>query len=110
MVSTKPPTTSSPLAEASLFSEMMVGIHSQEPPAFTTIIDVGGATGNMLATILADHAGPRGILFDRPYVVKDARALLAARGVSDRVQRRASWKPWSLERDVCACPEARPRR
>jgi hypothetical protein len=98
---------------------MMVGIHSQEPPAvsaaydfsaFTTIIDVGGATGNMLATILADHAGPRGILFDRPYVVKDARALLAARGVSDRVQRRASWKPWSLERDVCACPEARPRR
>jgi hypothetical protein len=80
--------------DASLFSEMMVGIHSQEPPAvsaaydfsvFKTIIDVGGATGNLLAAILADHAGSRGILFDRPHVVKDAPALLGAKGVSDRV-------------------------
>jgi len=79
---------------ASLFSEMMVGIHSQEPPAvaaaydfstFKTIIDVGGATGNMLAAILANHPGPRGILFDRPHVVSDAPALLDARGLSHRV-------------------------
>jgi hypothetical protein len=80
--------------DASLFSETMVGIHSQEPPAvsaaydfsiFKTIIDVGGASGNLLATILADHAGPRGILFDRLHVVKDAPALLGAKGVTDRV-------------------------
>ena len=80
--------------EASLFSEMMVGIHNQEPPAvaaaydfsaFSTIVDIGGATGNMLSAILAAHAGPRGILFDRPHVVKDAPTLLAAREVSDRV-------------------------
>ena len=80
--------------DASLFSEMMVGLHDQEPPAvaaaydfsiFQTIIDVGGATGNMLAAVLARHAGPRGILFDRPHVVKDAPALLDAKGVSDRV-------------------------
>jgi hypothetical protein len=80
--------------EASLFSEMMVGLHSQEPPAvaaaydfsvFKTIVDVGGATGNMLANVLARHAGPHGILFDRPHVVKDAPALLEAKGVSDRV-------------------------
>jgi len=73
---------------------MMVGLHSQEPPAvaaaydfsvFKTIVDVGGATGNMLATVLARHAGPHGILFDRPHVVKDAPALLEAKGVSDRV-------------------------
>ena len=80
--------------DSSLFSEMMVGLHSQEPPAvaaaydfstFKTIVDVGGATGNMLATVLARHSGPRGILFDRQHVVQDAPALLDARGVSNRV-------------------------
>ena len=80
--------------DASLFSEMMVGIHSQEPPAvaaaydfsiFKTIVDVGGATGNMLAAVLTHHAGPRGILFDRPHVVKDAPVLLDAKGLRDRV-------------------------
>jgi hypothetical protein len=80
--------------DASLFSETMVGFHSQEPPAvaaaydfstFNTIVDVGGATGNMLAAILTRYAGPRGVLFDRPHVVADAPALLKARDVSDRV-------------------------
>jgi O-methyltransferase domain/Dimerisation domain len=80
--------------DASLFSEAMVGLHNQEPPAvaaaydfsiFKTIVDVGGATGNMLSAVLAHHAGPRGVLFDRPHVVKDAPALLSAKGVSDRV-------------------------
>ena len=80
--------------DASLFSEMMVGIHNQEPAAvaaaydfsvFKTIVDVGGATGNMLAAVLSHHAGPRGILFDRPHVVTDAPTLLDAKGVSDRV-------------------------
>ncbi len=80
--------------DASLFSETMVGFHSQEPSAvaaaydfstFKTVVDVGGATGNMLATVLASHSGPRGILFDRPHVVQDAPALLDARGVSNRV-------------------------
>jgi hypothetical protein len=80
--------------DASLFSEMMAGIYSQEPAAvaaaydfstFKTIVDVGGATGTMLAAILAEHAAPRGILFDRPHVVKDAPALLRSKGVADRV-------------------------
>ena len=80
--------------EASLFSDAMVGLHSGEPPAvaaaydfsnFDTVVDVGGATGNMLAAILTRHTRPRGVLFDRPHVVKDAPALLAEKGVSDRV-------------------------
>jgi hypothetical protein len=80
--------------DASLFSETMVGLHNQEPPAvaaaydfstFKTIVDVGGGTGNMLAAVLANHAGPRGVLFDRPHVVNDAPALLDARAVSNRV-------------------------
>ena len=81
--------------EASYFSEAMVGFHGAEPPAvaaaydfsgFKIVVDVGGATGNMLAAILASHAGPRGVLFDRAHVVRDAPALLKARGVEERVK------------------------
>lgn len=79
---------------ASQFSETMVGFHGAEPPAvakaydfsqFGTIVDVGGATGNMLADILTLHEGPRGVLYDRPFVVEEATALLQRRGVADRV-------------------------
>ncbi len=80
--------------EASLFSETMVGVNSQEPPAvaaaydfsiFKTIVDVGGATGSLLAEILTRHAQPHGVLFDSPHVVAEAPALLKTKGVSDRV-------------------------
>jgi hypothetical protein len=79
---------------ASNFSQAMVGFHGAEPPAvaeaydfspFATVVDVGGATGHMLATILKHHAAPRGILFDMPHVVRDAPALLESRGVAKRV-------------------------
>jgi hypothetical protein len=80
--------------EAAQFSESMVGIHGGEPPAIAaaydfstldTIVDVGGATGNMLAHILTRYPQPKGILFDRPHVVSEAPPLLRARGVADRV-------------------------
>ena len=67
--------------EASLFSETMVGFHGAEPAAvaaaydfsgFGTIVDVGGATGNLLTTILGKYPGPRDILFDIPHVVREA--------------------------------------
>jgi len=76
------------------FSGAMVCFHGDEPPAvaaaydfsqFGTITDVGGATGNLLGTILAHHEGPRGVLFDLPHVLKDAPALLESKGVADRV-------------------------
>lgn len=82
-------------AEASDFSEAMVGFHGDEPAAvaraydfsgFTQVVDVGGATGNLLAAILSSHPGPRGVLFDRPHVVSDAPSLLKARGVEERVR------------------------
>jgi hypothetical protein len=81
--------------EAALFSETMIGVHGAEPPAvaeafdfsrFGTVADIGGASGNLLAAVLARHAKPRGILFDLPHVVRDAPALLKARGVADRVR------------------------
>ena len=80
--------------QASYFSEAMVGFHGSEPPAVAkaydfsgikTLVDVGGATGNMLAAVLSAHSGLRGVLFDRPHVVRDAPALLKARGVEARV-------------------------
>lgn len=83
---------------ASLFSETMVGVHGAEPPAvaaaydfsrFDTILDVGGATGNMLAAILERHPQPRGVLFDMPHVVADARQLLERRGIAQRVDIKA---------------------
>ena len=80
--------------EAAQFSEAMVGIHGAEPPAvaaaydfsrLATIVDVGGATGNMLSHILKRYPQPQGILFDRPHVVTEAPALLRAHGVESRV-------------------------
>jgi len=82
-------------AQASLFNEAMVGFHGMEVSAvaaaydfsaFQTIADVGGSTGNLLATILTQHPGLRGILFDLPHVVRQAPALIAQRGLSDRVR------------------------
>ena len=81
--------------EASMFSETMVGLHGEEPAAvaaahdfseFETIIDVGGATGNLLTTILGRHPEPRGLLFDQPHVVRDAPTLIKARGLTDRIR------------------------
>lgn len=80
--------------EASYFSEAMVGIHAMEPPAVAaaydfsevgTIVDVGGATGNMLANILSRYPMPRGVLYDLPHVVRDAPALLSKYDLMNRV-------------------------
>jgi hypothetical protein len=82
-------------AEASMFSETMVGFHGTEPPAiaaaydfseFGTIIDVGGASGNLLSTILGRYPKPRGILFDLSHVVADAPGLIRTRGLTDRIK------------------------
>lgn len=80
--------------EASIFSETMVGVHGREPPAvaaaydfsrFTSIVDVGGATGNMLVHILSRYARPRGILFDLSHVVAEAPTFIANHGLQDRI-------------------------
>jgi hypothetical protein len=80
--------------EASMFSETMVGFHGAEPAAvakaydfsqFDTVVDIGGATGNLLTAILSRHSEPRGVLFDLPHVVRGAPALIKARGLTDRI-------------------------
>ena len=81
--------------EASMFSETMVGVHGAEPAAVAaaydfsgakTIVDVGGGTGNLLTTILASHPASHGILYDLPHVIRDAPAMIQARGMADRVK------------------------
>ena len=79
---------------ASLFSQTMIGFHGAEPAAVAAaydfskagiVVDVGGASGHLLATLLERYPTPRGILFDLPHVVRDAPALLEARGLAGRV-------------------------
>jgi hypothetical protein len=85
--------------EASMFSEAMVGIHGAEPLAVAaaydfsglTIVDVGGATGHLLTTILNNYPGTRGILFDLPHVVREAPALIQSRGLADRTIKAGSF-------------------
>ncbi len=79
---------------AQFFSETMVGFHGREPPAVAeaydfsgigSLVDVGGASGNMLGHVLSRHPGVRGVLYDLPHVVVDAPPLLESFGVADRV-------------------------
>lgn len=51
---------------------------------FGTIVDVGGGTGTLLASLLSAYPGLRGILFDQPHVVAGAEPVLRGAGVLDR--------------------------
>jgi hypothetical protein len=44
---------------------------------FSTVVDVGGGNGTLLAAVLARHPEARGILFDQPHVVDKAGVVLA---------------------------------
>lgn len=65
------------------FSESMASISGPENAAvaaayafnrFGTLVDVGGAHGHLLATVLRRHRRVRGILYDQPQVVAGAAA------------------------------------
>jgi hypothetical protein len=71
----------------------MTSIHGAETQAmldaydfspFTTLVDVGGGNGSVLAAVLGRHPGLRGVLFDRPDVVERAGPNLQAAGLQDR--------------------------
>ena len=51
-----------------------------------TIVDVGGGNGSLLASVLAANPSARGILFDLPHVLDQARRQLAAAGVAERCE------------------------
>ena len=52
----------------------------------SVVIDVGGGRGRLLATILERNPRLRGILFDQPHVIEDARPILDEAGVADRCE------------------------
>lgn len=52
---------------------------------FSTVVDVGGGRGALLAAVLAAYPHMRGVLLDQPHVVEGASADLD-RGIAGRVQ------------------------
>jgi hypothetical protein len=71
--------------EATRFSETMVAVHGAEPPAVAAaydfspcgvIVDVGGASGNLLGHVLAKHPRPKGCAL-RPPAGHDGRTSAA---------------------------------
>ena len=82
------------LDESAVFDEAMTSISSVEAAAvagafdfsgISTLADVGGGRGYLLATILGANPSLRGILFDLPHVVAGAAPLLREQGVEARV-------------------------
>jgi hypothetical protein len=53
---------------------------------FGRLVDVGGAHGHLLATILRRHRKLRGVLYDQPQVVAGAPASGLLAGLEDRVE------------------------
>ena len=79
------------------FAASMASISSSENEAvaraypfgrFTSLVDVGGAHGHLLATILRRHKRLRGILYDQPQVVAGAAksGFVTARDVRGRCE------------------------
>lgn len=78
---------------SNVFNAAMIGWTNQMSDAviaaydfsgFSTIVDVGGGHGALLAAILKQHPSARGILFDLPHVVASAEPFLHAAGVAER--------------------------
>jgi hypothetical protein len=77
-----------------IFNNAMTALSSAFGPAiaeaydftrFDRLIDVGGGHGQLLASILARHPGPHGVLFDLPHVVAGAKAVVESRGLTPRI-------------------------
>ena len=67
------------LAEQAIFANHHFG-------EFTRAVDVGGNHGSLLLRLLADRPEARGVLFDLPSTVADARTALADHPLADRVE------------------------
>jgi hypothetical protein len=50
-----------------------------------TVVDVGGGTGSLLASILKARPGVRGVLVDLPVTIARSKEIFQAAGVADRV-------------------------
>ncbi|HEU4533086.1 MAG TPA: methyltransferase [Polyangiaceae bacterium] len=53
---------------------------------FTKLVDVGGGQGFLLAAILKANPSLKGVVFDQPAVIEQAKPLLKKEGVDDRAE------------------------
>jgi len=81
--------------EREVFAQMMMGVTIGETPMVANLYpfneikrlcDVGGGRGALLSELLIRFPHLQGVLFDCAGVIDSAKPLLAARGVSDRVE------------------------
>ena len=77
------------------FQEMMANLNlltnavvpaAYDFSGFSTIVDVGGGNGSLLAAILRANPAAHGILFDLPHVLEPARRQLLDAAVADRCE------------------------
>lgn len=80
---------------SALFNQGMLGnspAHAQliarsyDFAGMKTVIDVGGGRGRLIATLLAEHPHLKGILFEQPHVLPEARTLVEEAGVAQRCE------------------------
>src|SRR5437764_1450081 len=78
-----------------IFNCAMTGVSAQSTAAVaatydfsrvTTIVDVGGGLGTLVATLLKQYPQMHGMLFDRPHVIAGARSFLETEGVAQRCE------------------------
>jgi C-methyltransferase len=69
-------------------SELALGpiVAGYDFSGYSTIVDVGGGHGRLLAAILAATPAAQGVLYDRPQVVAEAPNLLQQHGIDARVR------------------------
>ena len=72
-------------AAVALRSQVLVGRDWSDE----LVVDVGGGTGGLVASLLARHPGLRGIVVDLPHSEAAARERFAAAGLEDRCEFRA---------------------
>lgn len=81
--------------ESADFNRTMIAFAAAELPAVAEaydfsgvhrIVDVGGGTGALLATVLGRYPLVSGVLFDRPSVIDEAHATLTEHGVTERCE------------------------
>ncbi|MEG3897055.1 MULTISPECIES: methyltransferase [unclassified Microcoleus] len=83
------------LEPAKIFDEAMTNFSALKSAAIAasydfssiqTLVDVGGGQGLLIASILKSNPTMKGILFDRPYVIENAKPFIEAEGVLERCQ------------------------
>ncbi len=73
---------------AMAFSSHFAGypFHGFDFNGHRVVVDVGGGSGALIASVLVNNPGLRGIIYDLPAAVVEAPARLSSLGVSDRCE------------------------